>query len=88
MGTMQSTIIGVMEFKEQNGQTTVKWTDQGDSGNNLVKRWMSLLIGKMLGDEMDEGLKKLKAVTESKPKTEVKEPGNAIDEDAQEADEV
>jgi hypothetical protein len=69
MNNMQSTMKGVMDFKEHGENTIVTWTDHGDSGTNLVKRWMSLLIGKMLGDEMEDGLKKLKALVE-KQKTE------------------
>jgi hypothetical protein len=65
MNDMQSTMKGVMAFKEKNGETEVVWTDSGDSGNNLIKRWMSLLIGKMLGEEMETGLSKLKDLVEA-----------------------
>lgn len=83
MNDMQSTIEGVMEFKDKDGQTEVVWSDRGDSGNSTMRRWMSLLIGKMLGDEMDDGLKKLKALVESKPKTIEKPP---VAEAAEEVD--
>jgi hypothetical protein len=86
MNDMQSTMKGVMEFKEHDGVTDIKWTDHGDSENNLMKRWMSLLIGKMLGDEMETGLKKLKSLLESKPK-EVKAEADEVD-DAEDSDEV
>lgn len=81
MNNMQSTMKGVMAFTEKDDNTEVTWTDHGDSGSNLVKRWMSLLVGKMLDEEMKDGLKKLKALVESQPKTE-KKPGAEAEMDA------
>lgn len=64
MGTMQSTIFGDVAFRRHDNKTEVTWTDRGSSGNNLVKRWMSLMIGKMLGEELEYGLNNLKKLTE------------------------
>lgn len=66
MSGMQSTMIGEIAFRERDGTTTVTWTDRGNSENNLIKRWMSLMIGKMLGDELDFGLNNLKTLVEKK----------------------
>lgn len=66
MGNMQSTINGDMAFRPVDGKTEVTWTDRGDCGNHLAKRWMSLLIGRMLGAEMEQGLANLKSLVEKK----------------------
>ena len=65
MGDMQSTMYGKMAFSAVDEGTHLVWTDKGESGNNLVKRWMSLMIKSMLSKEFKEGLAKLKSVTEA-----------------------
>jgi hypothetical protein len=65
MNDMQTTIEGDMSFRSHDGMTEVNWTDSGNSGN-LIKRWMSLFIGSMLGGEMESGLTKLKELVEKK----------------------
>jgi hypothetical protein len=62
----QSTINGEIAFTQTDSGLEVAWKDDGDSGNNLIKRWMSLFIKPMLGKEMNSGLVKLKALTEVK----------------------
>lgn len=65
MGSMQSSLTGAIEFESTGDQTTVTWTDRGDSGNNIFKRWMSaLFVTKMLGPDLEKGLAKLKAIVE------------------------
>lgn len=86
MNGMQSTMKGVMVFKEQSGDVEVLWTDHGDAGSNLMKRWMSLLIGKMLGEEMESGLNKLKEVVETKKPEANAEPDAEADVHAEAED--
>jgi hypothetical protein len=66
MNGNQSTILGEITYQKTDDGLEVTWQDQGDSGNNLIKRWMSLFIKPMLSDELAKGLSKLKAVTEVK----------------------
>jgi|SRR5579871_115104 len=66
MNNSRSTINGAMNFAAEGDALKVSWTDEGDSGNNLVKRWFSLFIKGMVAGEMRSGLEKLKAITEVK----------------------
>lgn len=66
MNDMKSTMFGEIALSNIDGTTNVIWTGKGDSGDNLVKRWMSLFIKSMLGKEYKEGLSKLKSITEVK----------------------
>ncbi|HXW60180.1 MAG TPA: SRPBCC family protein [Myxococcota bacterium] len=66
MNNSQSTINGAMNFSREDDMLKVSWTDDGDAGNNLVKRWMSLFVKQMLSKEMKAGLEKLKALVEIK----------------------
>lgn len=80
MGRFQSTLNGQMSFETVGDQTKVVWTDTGDSGNNLIKRWMSLGMNSMLGKDLDKGLAKLKELVEKEePKAEVAEVGENKD---------
>jgi hypothetical protein len=62
MGSTQSTLYGEIAYTSKEDVLEVKWTDRGESGNNLFKRWMSLLIKPMLSKELKEGLTKLKGI--------------------------
>lgn len=55
-------------FKAEGGQTVVTWRMSGQ--NNFVAKAMHLIfdINKMLGDQFDEGLGKMKALAEAPPK--------------------
>lgn len=65
MGSMQSSLTGTMDFESTGDQTTVTWTDRGDSGNNIFKRWMSVLfVTRMLGPDLEKGLANLKVIVE------------------------
>jgi hypothetical protein len=64
MGNMQSTIKGSIAFAPAATGTTVTWTDEGNSEGSLVKRWMSLMVTKMLGKDLEEALEGLKRVSE------------------------
>ncbi len=66
MGRFRSTIAGQIAFVRQPNGTLVTWTDQGDNGTNIVKKWMSLMIDSMLGKELDKNLANLKLLVEPK----------------------
>lgn len=63
---MESNLMGEISYQAVGDSVEVTWTDSGDSGKNLVKRWMSLMIGSMLGKELHQGLEKLKSLVEVK----------------------
>lgn len=60
----QSTLHGNISFTPKGQETTVTWTDNGDSGDRFVHRWVGLLIKFMLEKEFDNGLNKLKSLVE------------------------
>lgn len=64
MNGNQSTILGELTYVQTENGLDVVWKDSGNSGNNLIKRWMSLFIKPMLSNEMKAGLAKLKTVAE------------------------
>jgi hypothetical protein len=64
MGRFQSSFQGELAFETEGEQTKVTWTDRGDNGNSLVRKWMSLSLGSMLGKDMLAGLNNLKALVE------------------------
>lgn len=66
MNGHQSTMHGELTYVQTEAGLEVTWKDTGDSGSNLVKRWMSLFIKPILSDEFKAGLAKLKTVTELK----------------------
>ncbi|HXW60581.1 MAG TPA: SRPBCC family protein [Myxococcota bacterium] len=78
MNNFQSTLNGTMVFEAAGDQTNVIWTDTGDSGNNLLRRWMSLGMGSMLGAELEKGLANLKVLVEK----EASNNGNEAKNDA------
>jgi hypothetical protein len=65
MHDSKSTIDGSILYSEANDALNVVWTDKGDSGNDLLKRWFTLGIKYMLSNEMKSGLAKLKKITEA-----------------------
>jgi len=74
MGRFQSNLHGEMAFETVDGQTKVTWTDRGENGGNIIRKWMALSMGSMLGKDMEEGLNKLKQIVEAtKEEQEVKE---------------
>lgn len=71
MNNSPSTILGALHYEAmENGAHNVIWTDEGDAGNNLAKRWMTIVIKYMLGRELEAGLTKLKNLVEEKPVAE------------------
>lgn len=64
MGRSQTLIHGSIVFVPKGNETQVIWTDQGDSGKNYMKRWMSFLLKFMLGKDLDTGLSGLAQLVE------------------------
>lgn len=87
MKNFKSTLHGEMTFESVDGQTNVTWTDRGDSGSNIIKKWMSLSMGSMLGKEMEQGLLKIKEIVEKEPAAQANdaEPAQAEGALAEEA---
>jgi uncharacterized protein YndB with AHSA1/START domain len=46
------------------GRVTVAWTAEGDVGGNPLSRWLGLFMDRILGPDFENGLAKLKRVTE------------------------
>lgn len=65
MGRFQSNIQGTIALEAIGSETKVTWTDKGDSGNSLVRKWFSILMDPIMGREFNQGLQKLKQVVES-----------------------
>lgn len=65
MNGNQSTMHGEIAYVETEAGLEITWTDKGDAGNNLVKRWMTLFIKSMLSDDFKTGLSKLKTIVEA-----------------------
>ena len=49
-----------------NGATEVTWTMTGDSGWNVMERYLGLLMDPLLGPMFEDGLERLKLVAEGK----------------------
>lgn len=55
---------GELTLRSDGAWTHVTWTVQGDVGDNLLLRWMALLIEPLLGRDFREGLANLKTLAE------------------------
>lgn len=67
MGSFSSTLQGSIAFEIDGDSTKVTWSDQGDNGSNILKKWMSLLMKPMMKSQLNEGLTKLKGLVEAQP---------------------
>jgi hypothetical protein len=47
------------------GQVRVTWSDAGSVGGNPVHRWFALFIDRIVGPSFEQGLAKLKRVSEA-----------------------
>ncbi len=56
--------VGTMTFIEENGKTTVTWSDAGDMGNDIVGRYFIFFLDDMLGPDFEAGLQNLKRISE------------------------
>lgn len=54
-----STIHGQIAFEAQGDDTLIRWTDHGDVGDTIIRKWMALAMGVMIARDMSEGLSKL-----------------------------
>lgn len=55
-----------MTLEPEKGATKIRWKMQGDVGYNIPQRYFILFIGNLIGPDMEEGLKNLKNICESK----------------------
>ena len=64
MGRFQSTIEGKIQLERTGTYTKVTWSDHGDAGDSLVKKWMNMIMDPMLGKQMETSLVRLKTLLE------------------------
>lgn len=62
-----SSKAGYLFEPQDDGQINVHWTFESDMGGNPFMRVFGLIMKKMLNDQFDQGLKKLKEVAEAAP---------------------
>jgi hypothetical protein len=74
MNGHQSTILGEIAYVKTDAGLEITWKDLGNSGNNLIKRWMSLFIKPELSKQFKKGLLKLKNNTEAMKIEEQNDP--------------
>ena len=61
---MDSTSTGELRFGADGAATRVSWAMDGDMGLNPLKRWLGLLMDRLVGPDFDAGLANLKAQAE------------------------
>lgn len=64
---MDDTTHGELRFEPQAGGTRVTWTMDGDMGRNPLKRWLGLLMDRLVGPDFAAGLANLKTLAEQHP---------------------
>ncbi|WGL17512.1 SRPBCC family protein [Microbulbifer bruguierae] len=52
-------------LQPQDGGTNVTWSFSSDMGGSPIARWMGLMVAKMVGQSYEDGLQKLKTLTET-----------------------
>jgi hypothetical protein len=67
MGHFQTTIEGKIQLEREGTHTKVTWSDHGDAGENLVKKWMSMIMDPLLGKQLETGLAHLRTLVEQSP---------------------
>ena len=67
MGRFQSNIDGTIQLEPGGTYTKVTWSDHGDAGGNLVKKWMNMIIDPLLGKQLETSLAHLKMLVEKQP---------------------
>jgi uncharacterized protein YndB with AHSA1/START domain len=60
---------GAIAIAPAGERTRVTWTQKGDVGPNPLKRYLAVMMDRMVGPEFEAGLENLKALAESKPKS-------------------
>ncbi len=63
----EGTANGAWTFEETEEGVNVTWGFSGDSGYNLIGRYMALMMEKMVGPQFEAGLAALKEVSEAMP---------------------
>ncbi len=64
MGRFQSTIQGSIKLEGGGTYTKLTWSDHGDAGENLLKKWMNMIMDPMLGRQLETSLVRLKTLIE------------------------
>ncbi len=57
--------LGVLNIVPAGNGVTVTWTNEGDLGDDPVKRWFGLVMDRMVGPDFEAGLVNLKQLAES-----------------------
>jgi hypothetical protein len=60
--TYEST--GSLQYRPVDGGTEVVWTMTGDNGMNILARYFGFLMPSMIGPMFEEGLTRLKMISE------------------------
>jgi hypothetical protein len=60
----QFSAVGEIAYEALEGGTRVRWTDRGEMGWNPLHRWMGLILQKLMGDDFEQGLARLKDAVE------------------------
>lgn len=58
---------GSLAIEPAGERMKVTWTNSGDVGPNPLKRYLAVMMDRMVGPDFEAGLANLKAVVESKP---------------------
>ena len=64
---MRST--GALAIEPAGERTRVTWSTSGDVGPNPLKRYLAVMMDRMVGPDFEAGLENLKALAESKPQS-------------------
>lgn len=56
--------VGTFKFEPAGNGTRVTWTNSGDIGDNPLKRYLVLVMDRMVGPDFEAGLANLKALAE------------------------
>jgi uncharacterized protein YndB with AHSA1/START domain len=56
---------GEITLTENNGVTTVTWTDYGDVGSDITARYFLIFMDEFIGPDFEAGLKNLKRLVEA-----------------------
>lgn len=61
------TMKGALAFSPEGKSTRVTWTDAGDVGRSVPKRWVALFMDRLMGGTFEKSLGSLKRVAEAAP---------------------
>lgn len=66
----EDTATNVFDLSETEAGTLLAWTFNMDFGFNLIDRYIGVIIGGVIGENIDEGLASLKSMAEGLPKAD------------------